>query len=359
MAWNHELFPLSKDDVFERHFPDETVDQVFQITAPPNKYTASTYRQALEYVNSVARPIDNYRPFYSPKKDGTNRLIFGAEPEMALVHSVLTRWMIRNLPLAQDYCYTRGGGVKAAISDHTESRYGYVFDLEKAFLHVTDSMLAKTMSIYLPKEKHPAIPMLAFLMTVQGKVRQGTRCAPYAYNLAVKPLHDALSFLCKGVELVPGVNLRKNPILKFSRYSDNCIYSSPQPIDFQRLASQVDKFAKVHGFDLSWSEIYDNKPIVYLGTSFYNGEILLDPETIDKYEKFLEMALTSGNPVLYKEAVTRRLSWLLQVCGTSSKDKRITNLLNRFEEYFRIARTPERFADDVFSKTQGRQNRLL
>ena len=245
--YSEEIFPPSEDYYFEGHHRLPAVNRLWELTKPTSSNFSSLYRKSLFFVNSVPDKMFHYRPFYVEKPDGTKRLIFAACPEMRAVQKALTGWLDRSFPKSIDFCYRRGRGVEDAVGHHLEGkpRYGYVFDLRHAFLKITDKMLERELRLYLGEENTEVISAFADFTTVARRLREGTVCAPFGFNLIMKPFDNAMKILTKEKDLI--LSGEENDFeLTFSRYADNCAFLSPRPLDFEKLKRQVQRFVKGH-----------------------------------------------------------------------------------------------------------------
>src|SRR3989338_8588768 len=161
-------------------------------------------------------------------------------------------------------------------------RYGYVFDLRHAFLKITDKMLERELRLYLGEENTEVISAFADFTTVARRLREGTVCAPFGFNLIMKPFDNAMKILTKEKDLI--LSGEENDFeLTFSRYADNCAFLSPRPLDFEKLKRQVQRFVKGHGLELSWEKTFADEPTIYLGTAIYKDIVNLDPEKLGFY----------------------------------------------------------------------------
>lgn len=328
-------FPPNEDYAFEHHFPVSAVAQLWNLTKPADSYQAAHYFEALSKANTVADTMFFYRPFYVDKSDGSHRLIFYAQDEMAFIQHILASWLRSNVPYHDDYCYQRGRGVTDAISYHLDQhpRYGFVFDLRHAYMRITRTMLARQMELLFGRDYSQPIAVAADFMTVGGRVREGTVTAPFAYNLAMHPFDQAINFLThqKNLTYAPSSN---KPSLKYTRYADNCAFTSPDPIDFELLQHQVNRLIRGHGLELSWTRIYDNVPIEYLGTQFYYDNVKLDPDKLGLYYDTLLLAKSSPNPRIYYKTIVGQFNWLRRVASLGSQDRRLNNLWAPYKDYF-------------------------
>lgn len=301
------------------------VAAVWELTKPKDKLRALGYKKALSFVISVPDRMAHYHPFYVPKDEG-RRLIFAAQRELQIVQGVLASWIVRSFPLGDDYCYLGGGGVLAAVQEHLQSSFGFVFDLKNAFESVRSRMISRRLKLYLPGRDEKVVDLIVDLLTVGGKARQGCISTPYVYNLVIKPLDDQLRLLLKQFRLAA-----------YTRYSDNICFSSCQPIDFEELEGQVARFVRGNGFAISWSQRFEDEPVVYLGTQIYRGRLTLAEEKYGEFCYRLLEALGSPTLEIYRAQITGIFNWAHHICGENIPE----DLLDLLARYFgKVGKTP-------------------
>jgi hypothetical protein len=335
-----QFLPVEEGYVFEHHFPAVAIDELWQLTKSPDQSQALSYHQALVKVNTVEDRMFFYRPFYVGKSDGSQRLIFYARDEMATVHLVLADWLRANTPYQNDYCYQKGRGVEEAIQFHRPSRprFGYIFDLRHAYMSITKTMLTRQMELLFGRQRSEAIAAAADFMTVAGKLREGTVTAPFAFNLAIHPFDQAMHILCLEKDLVNTSDHKRAP-LRFSRYADNCAFTSPESINFDLLQMQVGRFVRGHGLKLSWAKTYNNTPIEYLGTLMYEDEVTLVEEKLGLYHDALLEALHSPNPQHYYKTIVGQFSWLQRITSIQpSVSDELDKFWDMYKAYFTLCR---------------------
>ena len=306
------------------------IKAVWELTKPVEYFLASRYRRALVYVFSVPKVVRFAQPFYVPKSGGRKRLIIPAEEDLRLVQGVLANWIVKTFPLGDDYCYLGRRGVLAAVRRHRRSGYALVVDLKDAFDSVTAEKIHHWLNFYLPKVGSEVIKCIVDFLTYQGRAPQGCVSTPYVYNLVTRPLD-------KGLELL----LQQFGLSALTRYSDNICLSSEQPIDLNGLEDQVRRLVRGNGFELSWSHRFVEKPIIYLGTEIYRGQLGLAEEKYGEFLNRLLEAVLSPTPEIYRHQMTGTFNWTHHICGEEIPN----DLLSLFARYFgKVGRTPKPLA---------------
>lgn len=349
-----EIFPHQEDYAFERHYPLATINNLWRLTAPTNHHQANIYHEALIRVNSVADTMFFYHPFYVDKSDGSKRLIFYAQDEMAYVQFVLANWLRANTPYHDDYCYQKGRGVEEAIRDHLrqQPRYAYIFDLRHAYMRVTKAMLSRQMELLFGRNKSDEITAAADFMTVAGRLREGTVTAPFAFNLAVHPFDQAMHILSREKDLV-GSSIPTISPLFFTRYADNCAFTSHYPINFYLLHLQVARLVRGHGLELSWTRTFADTPIEYLGAVMYKESVTLDPNKLGLYYDKLLEALSSPTPRSHYKTIVGQFNWLKRITHLQpSPTVNLAKLWDLYQRYFSLCHKSPLGAKKFFSNRE-------
>ena len=286
------------------------------------------YKAALWRVCNM-QPLDRYQqPFEVAKPSGGYRRIRPAKPNLALVQSVLADWMLRHLPLGNDYCYIGHRGVLTAVKKHLGSKSGAVYDLERAFEYVYAPTILSWLHYYQPQADLHVLECIADLLTFEGVAPQGCVSTPYAFNLLIRPFDQAIQLYCKTRSLV------------VTRYSDNICISSSGEFDFEEVDNHMSLTVDGCGFQLNHKKTknFSTPPIEYLGTRIYPDKLSLDARKIEEILERFEEILYSSTPEFYRKMVNGLWVWTKHICG----DDIPKELYQVFSDYYTVVGKPPR-----------------
>ena len=324
---------------------EELLQEVWETTKPRRRSFAQEYLNKLRIVFDTPKALRFWVPFDRVKKSGGTRRIVPAGEDLAFVHYVLSEWLARISPPSKDYCYT-GRGVLGCVSEHIGSKCALVVDLKSAFDRVTYDRLKFALKTRQSNMSDAALDVICDLMTYpvyNGKLTtpQGCVSTPYAYNLLMLQIDKTLEVVASSF-----------PDLKVTRYSDNICFSSPKPVDLDKLGKRAKAVITANGFDLSWTLKFSEPPFRYLGTRIYTDKILLDEEKYGEYCDLLLDALVSYTPNAYRKQVTGMFVWAKNICGNNIP----ADMLELFVRYFEKVKAPP---ESLTKMNEGRNPRLF
>lgn len=300
------------------------VNQLWEFTKPTDSQYAAHYLESLQKTVEISKNERFENQFLRPKKSGGSRKIIPAAEPLRTVQYFLSRWIQKNLPQGEDYCYT-GLGVKRALQAHQKNSYALVCDLKDAFDQVTTEKIKNWFGFYRPQLKGEALDLIVDLLTFEGRAPQGCVSTAYAYNVVVAQMDHHLGIVAGQI----GVE-------NWTRYSDNICFSAKNKYDFRELEDQVKRIIKGFGFQLSWAKSYEGN-IEYLGACIDDGKIRVQADKAGEFLDRIYQMMQSCEPESHYRKAVGILNWAKHICGPDVQKE----ILNAMHLYFSQIGKPE------------------
>jgi len=322
-------------------YSSEVIERVWSLTRPKEKVKAEEYHRHL--VTVLETPEEQWHllyqhPFDVPKKSGGARQIIPAGNDLRYVQAVVAQWIIKSLPLANDYCYI-GAGVLSAVLPHKGAVAGYVCDLKSAFEHVTRKRVENEFRLHASIVPEDLVMPITDLLVLGDRARQGCVSTPYVYDFVVRPLERHLALIAKRFKVA------------FTLYVDNMCFSTADPeADLHQLQTTVRHTVDGFGWELSVDRI-DTEAIRFLGMSIGRGYFNLDPDKYGEIYDAILQALQDPQPLLHRNRIGGLLSWAHQVYG----DMLPNDLLDLFSRYYALIGRPQLMLRELSARRQTKR----
>ena len=221
-----------------------------------------------EYLADLgSRAPSMYHEVCQPKKSGGVRKLHVPARELKEVQSRIAKILASHGLSNMAFAYRKGHCTAGALLPHKGQNYHFLVDIRDFFDSISASRVFHCLVDlgFIPD----VAQVLTSILTLNGRLPQGTPTSPVLSNLAARHLDtDLLTFA-----EVHG--------LAVSRYSDDMLFSSGR--DFRKLTTAIVAILRRHGFRVKPKKTaYKIGPVETLGLRLLNNRLCLGTEILGR-----------------------------------------------------------------------------
>lgn len=204
-----------------------------------------------EYVASIVRKSNFYYKSYTiPKRNGDQRMIHQASPELKTLQYWVRNNVLELLPVSSSACaYRSGNSIKKHADVHKDSRFIFHTDIENYFPSIHSKMLTDILKEHREKLQAEGLwfedgcDIIAKICFRYDQLSIGTVSSPMISNIVAYSLDEELFSYCEQWGY------------KYSRYADDIYISSSSYLP-ESTKITVKECLRSHGFRLNESKTW-------------------------------------------------------------------------------------------------------
>jgi RNA-directed DNA polymerase len=222
-----------------------------------------------------------YRCFTLTTNKGKQREVAQCFGELAKIQKQL-QGLLRRIELPTYLYSKRLSSIKLNANHHKDNQYVFTIDLKNFYPSCSTERLASSLTYHF-KQTGDVARLIAELLTMNGKIPQGSTTSANTAFISNKSMFDEIDSLCSEENM------------KFSVFVDDLTISSPTPIN-QDLRDKIIGIIRKNEMPISYKKIKffkKNQPKHITGLVTLNGQVRMENK---KYKKlFKELLPNTSN----------------------------------------------------------------